>query len=344
MKILKIDKRLSEIIVIPENIDDLWHLEKIIEKGDIVQGKTDRKIKPKNEGEKAQRMTLFVELETQEAHFQEFSANLRISGIIIAGKPEEFVELKSHQSIDISAGEKIKIKKNEIKQWQIERIKKAEKESLAAGLLVVLLDDEQTDLAFVNQFSIIKKATIKANKRGKRYTEEKSDYFDNIMEKLIQLAPKKILIAGPGFTKENFKKFYEEKKQKGMPTAMTETTSEINETGFKELISQGKLSTLEKELQITKESKLIEEFLLALSKGKADYGKEKVIQEINLGAVDKIIISETTLMQERKETEQIMDLAEKTGCEIHVISSKNPQEKEIYNFGGIVAILRYKVE
>ncbi len=344
MKILKIDKRLNEIALIPENIDDLWHLEKIIEKGDIVHGKTDRKIKPKTEGEKAQRITLFIELEVEEAHFQEFSANLRISGIILSGKPEEFIELKSHQSIDISAGERIKIKKNEIKQWQIDRIKKAEKESSAAGLLVVLLDDEQADLAFVNQFSVIKKATIKANRRGKRYTEEKSDYFDNILDKTTQLAPKKILIAGPGFTKENFKKFYEEKKQKGMPTALIETTSEINETGFKELISQGKLSSLEKELQITQESKLIESFLAALSKGKADYGKDKIVEEINSGAVDKILISETTLMQERKETEKIMDLAEKTGCETHVISSKNPQEKVIHNFGGIVAMLRYKVE
>ena len=164
------------------------------------------------------------------------------------------------------------------------------------------------------------------------------------MEKIIQLEPKKILIVGPGFTKENFKKFYEEKKPKGAPTAFIETTNEIGETGFKELITQGKLKTLEKELQLSKEGEIIEEFLSLISKGKTEYGKEKVTQALEIGAVEKLIISETTLMQERKEIEKIMNIAEMTKCEIIVISSKNPQEKIIQNLSGVGAILRYKLE
>ena len=35
MKILKIDQKLNEIVVIPENLNDLWHLEKIIDSGVI---------------------------------------------------------------------------------------------------------------------------------------------------------------------------------------------------------------------------------------------------------------------------------------------------------------------
>ncbi len=344
MKILKIDKKYNEIVVIPETSEDFWHLEKIIESGDIISGKTDRKIKAEREGEKTQRITIFVELEIKEVHFQEYSENLRVGGIIIKGKPEEMIQLKSHQSIDLEKGEKVIIKKKLIKDWQIDRLKKAEKESTTTKLLLILLDDEEAELAFVNQFSINKKAKIKSKKSGKRFAEEKSDYFEKIMEKLTQLEPKKILIVGPGFTKENFKKFYEEKKQKGFPTAFVETTNEIGETGFKELITQGKLKTLEKELQLSREGEIIEEFLSLISKGKTEYGKEKVTQALELGAVEKLIISETILMQERKEVEKIMDLAEMTKCEIIVISSKNPQEKIIQNLSGVCAILRYKLE
>ncbi|NMA44417.1 MAG: mRNA surveillance protein pelota [Candidatus Diapherotrites archaeon] len=344
MKILKIDKKYNEIIVIPETSEDLWHLEKIIESGDIISGKTDRKIKAEREGEKTQRITIFVDLEIKEVHFQEYSENLRVNGIIIKGKPEELIQIKSHQSIDIEKGEKVIIKKKAIKEWQIDRLKKAEKESATTKLLIILLDDEEAELAFVNQFSITKKAKIKSKKSGKRFAEEKSDYFEKIMEKIIQLEPKKILIVGPGFTKENFKKFYEEKKPKGAPTAFIETTNEIGETGFKELITQGKLKTLEKELQLSKEGEIIEEFLSLISKGKTEYGKEKVTQALEIGAVEKLIISETTLMQERKEIEKIMNIAEMTKCEIIVISSKNPQEKIIQNLSGVGAILRYKLE
>jgi len=129
MKILKIDQKVNEIVVIPENLNDLWHLEKVIDSGDLVKGKTDRKIKPNKEGEKTIRQTMFVELEVENVHFQEFSENLKISGIMVGGSPKEFVELKSHQSIDLFINDKISFVKKVIKKWQIERLKKAKKES-----------------------------------------------------------------------------------------------------------------------------------------------------------------------------------------------------------------------
>jgi protein pelota len=347
MKILKINKKEAEIHCIPETLDDLWHLEKIIGKKDIVYGSTDRKIKPKKEGEKSERIKLFIELQAEEAHFQEYSKKLRINGIILSGKPEEHIELKSHQSIELGVGEKIRIKKEKLTDWQIERLKKAEKESAITRLLVVLLDEEQAELAFINNYTISKKALVKEKNKGKRYAQEKNtknDYFEEILEKIKTLEPKKILLAGPGFAKENLKKFIENKKTKGMPQIMAETTNSIGETGFNEILREGKLQKIEKELQLTKETKTIEFFLEKLAKEKAEYGLEKVKEAIEQGKAEKLIISETHLMQNREKTEQLLDLAEKYGTETEIISSRNPQEKIIQNMTGIVCTLRYKKE
>jgi len=344
MKILKIDRKENEISCIPESLDDLWHLEKILSKGDRVFGSSDRKIKPSKEGEKAQRIKIFVELEVTDVHFQEYSENLRINGVILSGKPEEYIELKSHHSLEVPLGDKIKIKKTELKQWQIDRLKKAEGAAAASKLLLVLLDDEQAELAFVNNYSISRKAIIKEKRRGKRFAQEKSEYFDEILEKIKTLEPKRILLAGPGFVKENLKKFLEDKKTKGFPQVLLESTNSTGETGFKELLSQGKLEAVEKQLQMAKESKIIEEFLAVLAKGKAEYGKEQVKKAISLGAVERVIISETLLMQNRAEAEEILDLAEANKCEVEIISARNPQEKNIQGFGGAVATLRYKLE
>jgi len=49
-------------------------------------------------------------------------------------------------------------------------------------------------------------------------------------------------------------------------------------------------------------------------------------------------------MQNREKTENILSIAERNGCEIEIISSRNPQEKQIFGFGGIVATLRYRLE
>lgn len=344
MKIIKIDKKENEIQCIPEIIEDLWHLEKIISPRDKVFGSTDRKIKPKNDGEKARRAKLFVELEVKEIKFEEYGSNLRINGVILAGKPEELIELKSHQNIEIKLNEKLKIKKELLKNWQIERLKKAEHESATTNLLTILLDDEEAELAFINSYSITKKALIKEKKRGKRYEQEKSTFFEEILEKIISINPKKILIAGPGFTKENLKKFIEDKKIKGMTKLFVESTNSISDTGFNELIHHGVIEKLEKELQLIREAKKIEEFLSLLTKEKGEYGVKRIKEIIGLGAIKTLLISEKYLIQNRVEAEELMDLAEKNGSEIEIISSKNPQEKIIWGFGGVSAILRYKLD
>ena len=344
MKVIKIDRKNNELVVVPENIDDLWHLEKIISKGDLVSGKTDRKIKPKTEGEKAMRITLFVDILSEEVSFHEHSGVLKVNGIIMGGKPEEFIEIKSHQSIDVEPGEKIKIKKDLIQKWQIDRLRKAEKESASTGLLVVLMDDEQADLAFVNNFSIKKKAKILSGKQGKQFAEAKDKYFDEIFEKIVALEPKKILLAGPGFMRENFAKFIFDKKDKKFPKILTIPTNDVGDNGLSELLKSGKIDTLEKELQLTQEAMLIEEFMKSISKNLAEYGEEKVIDALNLGAVAKLVISESFLMKNREKADKLLLLAENTKTESHIISSKNPSEQQVNGFGGVVAILRYKLE
>ncbi len=344
MKVLKIDRKENEIQCIPETADDLWHLEKIISKNDIIFGTVDRKIKPKKEGEKAERIKLFVELQVEGTHFEEYSNELRVNGIILSGKPEEFIEIKSHQNLEIGYGEKIRIKKESLKTWQIDRLKKAEKTSASDALLAVMLDDEEAELAYINSYNIAKKATIKEKIKGKRYAQEKSTYFEEILKTIISFNPKKIILAGPGFTKDNLKKFIEDKKIKGFPLILTESTNAISSTGFNELMKEGKIEKVEKDLQISKESKVIEEFLGLVAKGKGEYGIDKVKAALEAGAVEKLIISETYLMQNRDKAEEILDLAEKNGSVMEIISSKNPQEKIIHGFGGVVATLRYKLE
>ncbi len=343
MKILKIDQKNKSLFVVPESIDDLWHLEKIISKNDLVSGKSDRKIKPKTEGEKAERIIIFVEIQVEEVSFHEHSGVLKINGIIVSGNPKELIELKSHQSLDVEPGIKILIKKPVIQKWQVDRLKKAEKESATSGLLIILMDDEQADLAFVNNFSMKKKARVFSGKQGKQFSEQKENYFDEIFNKIVSLNPSKILVAGPGFTRENFQKYVELKKIKGFPKMLSVSTNSVGETGINELLKGGKLDSLEKELQLSKEGQLIEEFMQSVSKDYAEYGLVTVTDALNLGAVSKLILSETFLMQNREKAEELLNLAEKVRAETHIISSKNPAEQQITGFGGVVAILRYKI-
>ena len=169
MRILKIDKKNQLLELIPDSLDDLWHLEKVIESGDLVSGKSTRKIKPKHAGEKAERIPVFLKLEAASTEFHRFSGKLRVSGAIIEGKPEELVEIKSHHSLEFEPGKKIRVEKKTLKNWQVQRIEKAKKDSGRESILAILLDDEKAYFYEVKEFGPSEKGKIEAQKEGKRY-------------------------------------------------------------------------------------------------------------------------------------------------------------------------------
>jgi protein pelota len=85
-------------------------------------------------------------------------------------------------------------------------------------LLVVLMDDEEADFALVKDFGFDLKFSIKAERHGKQFKQEKekeNKYFAELMQKINESKFDKIIIAGPGFIKEDFEKYLKEKNFKG---------------------------------------------------------------------------------------------------------------------------------
>lgn len=237
MRILKIDNKNNFFEVIPDNLDDLWHLERIIEPRDLVSGPTQRKIKPKEEGMRQTKESIFVEIEAQRIEFHESSGDLRVMGLI-SFSANELVELKSHHTLEVIPGKKIKVKKKKLKKYQIERLKKAKIASGRDTTLLVVLDDEEAEFAILKEFSFDKKGRIMAGKSGKRYksVDLKEKFFEKIQNKVEEVAPKKVIFAGPGFTKKELQKFLEEKNLK--IKMYFESINSVGITGLNELLKK----------------------------------------------------------------------------------------------------------
>ncbi|MCR4335090.1 MAG: mRNA surveillance protein pelota [archaeon] len=344
MKILKVDYKGNTFEVIPDSFDDLWHIEKLIEKGDLVSGSSERKIKGKHEGDKAVKEKIFVELEVEKAEFHEATNQLRIQGIVVFAKPAELVELKSHHTLEAEAGEKICVTKKALKKYHIDRLERAKKASGRENLLLVVMDDEEAEIAFLKDSGLDKKAKILGKKSGKRFenTEKGNPYFEELLKKIIELEPKKMVIAGPGFEKQNFEKFLKEKNSKLKPEF--ESTNSVGITGLNELIKSGKIDKLIEGFHAAEETKAVEKILAGLSNGLSAIGFEEVRKAIDSNAVHELVVHEKMLSEKREETEQILDKAEQLKGKIIFVSGKNETGEKILGFGGIAAVLRYKLE
>ena len=345
MQVLKIDRKNNFIELIPRTLDDFWHLEKVLEKGDIVSAGTERKIKPKEAGQEPFKVNLFLEIELEEVSFEKFSSAMRLSGIIVGGKPEELIELKAHHSISLELNNKLKIQKKLIKDYVVERLRKAEAASKKPKLLIVVLDDERADFASLSDFGLEKKTAVFSGRSGKQYKSEASQkYFDEILQVIKDSKMDKIVVAGPGFTKENFRDYV--KSIHSSAGFFFESTNSVGETGLNELLKKDISSIAIQEMEIVKETKLIQDFLLHLGKedGLIEYGLSEVEKAIDLGAVESLVVSEELLLKERKKIEALFEKAEKLKGKIHIISKDHEAGRQLMDFTGVIAFLRFRVK
>ncbi len=346
MRILKIDRKENVLEIVPDSLDDLWHLEKIIEKGDLVSGHTNRKIKGKNEGDEARRINLFLKLQVENVEFDKFFG-LRVNGIILEGHPEEFIEQKAYHTLEIAVGEKIKIQKKELKNYQIERLEKAKAASARNAVLILIMDDELALFSMLKDFGVEEKCVIQSKIQGKQFDEssaQEKKYFEDLLEKINEIKCEKAIIAGPGFAKGNFQKFLQQNKPKHKIEFFFESTNSVGVTGLNELVKSNAIEKIVKEMEIVKESKLVEKVFEFLGKDSklVVYGFNEVKKAVDFGAVETLIVTDKILSSEKRhDIENLMDLAEKSRGKVEIIAEQNDAGRKLQAIGGIAAILRY---
>lgn len=108
-----------------ETVLDLWHLENIIDAGDLVTARTLRTIFVQREEkkEKVEKKSVVLTIKVEKKEFQKHANRLRIIGKITEA-PED-VQLGSHHTIEVGPGRIFTIEKKVWKPEQIERLERA---------------------------------------------------------------------------------------------------------------------------------------------------------------------------------------------------------------------------
>jgi|FLOH01.1.fsa_nt_gi protein pelota len=347
MKILKKDLKKGEISFLIENLDDLWVLNQLIEPGDEVKGKTERKIKIGDDGDrniKVIRKTVFLKLKVEKIELSE-TGSLRILGTITDG-PEDIAH-GEHHSFNLEPGTNITIIKTRWLKYQLERIKEATNQQLQ-NIIAVIFDREEAYFAKMKGKGWVFVAKINGDvKKKEEKHNSKNDFYKEIIEKITQYnnndKPDHIILASPGFWKEEIlKRIPEELKSK----IVSATISQASESAINELVKRSELREIVNKNQSAKETNLMDELMKNISKDSACYGLENTKEKINNGAVKDLFISLKYLQKSKQKEfyhkiEQLMVLCESMDGKIHIISSENA-EKVLDSISGIAGILRWK--
>src|SRR3989338_5006264 len=349
MKVLKKYLDEGKVTVLAETLDDLWHLEKVIEPGDVVSGNSWRRLQVKGRDQQQEKKPAFLSIEVVQVELHKFSNTLRVLGTIMEGKPEELCPKGSHHTIEIVPGTKVLVWKKEWKNYLLDRLAKAEKESKMPRISVVCVDDEQAVFAYLTAAGAETAFSVSSGRAGKKYGEKektagKKEYYEEVFAKLQSLPTDKVIIAGPGFEPENLKKWISQKQKAFLAKCLFGKTSNSGEQGVEEVLKKGLVEQLSRENEAAKQALLLEELLKRIAKeGNASYGPKQVTRAVEQGAVDDLLVTDKYLRENKEALEGVLDAAEKSKARVHVISVENNSGKQLQGLGGIAALLRFKV-
>ncbi|MDD3753495.1 MAG: mRNA surveillance protein pelota [Methanobacterium sp.] len=350
MRIIHQDAKRGIIELFPETLDDLWHLSHLIEPGDLVSSKTTRRIQDTT-GERLRsdrgiKKTFFMGIRVESINFHKYTGKLRAKGIIETG-PEDLVSFGSHHTIDLKLNNSVRIEKERWSKWHRKRIKEAIDASKIPRALVVVIEDDVADMGILRQYGVEYYGPIIGGVSGKRIVQKNrqqiiNNFYDEIARTINNFEGiEGIVIAGPGFGKNDFFQFINDKYPDLANISRLENTGAGGRTGIHEVLQKGILEEMATEGRIAHEIRMMARVLEEIGKtsNMVVYGKKEVKSAAEAGAIEDLLIIDELLRE--RDVEKIMDMTENLGGKVMVLSSEHDGGKQLNALGGLAALLRY---
>jgi protein pelota len=356
LKIIKIDLKKRTAKVMPESLDDLWHLYNVILKRDEVYARTTRQVKPDDQyarPTKAKRVPVNLGVQVEKMYWDRVLNRLRINGIV-CDAPEKLSIKGSRHTLDITVNKHVTILKKKWLKHQLDRLIRASKIT-AAPLTIISMDDEEYCVAVLRQYGLEMKMGERTKLPGKLEAEKrvkaKQLFFRDAVKSLREAwAPLKtaIVVLGPGFIKDDFVNYLKkDAKDVASSVVAVKGVNSAGLSGIQESLRSGILSNVLQNLRVTDEMNVMEEFLARLGKGKQDvtYGLADVEKAAMYGAVEKVLVADSSLREtteeRRRKLEAIMKQVEDARGTIMVISTEHEAGTKLLALGGVAALLRF---
>ena len=352
MKIIEEDEKEGIVEVLPETLDDLWHLSHIIQVGDNASSLTTRRIQD-NSGDKLRsdrgvKKTFFLSLDIENVSFHLFTGKLRLTGVITSG-PEDLIPLGSHHTLEVKLNIPLTIKKDRWQNWAIKRLNQAIEASKKLSAIIVVLEDDTATVALMRQYGIEYYGPVKGHISGKRIVDKNRqkniiDFYEKVIESITNFdSIQNIIITGPGFVKNDFFDYIKDKHQDIAKLAILEATGSGGRNGVSEVLKKGTVEKLTSQNRVAIEMGAINELLAEIGRNssKVAYGLKQCQNAINMGAVSRLLILDSKVASENMGEE--MDMVENMKGEVMVISSQHEGGKQLESLGGMAAMLRYEI-
>ncbi|MFB6073936.1 MAG: mRNA surveillance protein pelota [Haloarculaceae archaeon] len=342
----------ERLTIVPENLDDLWHLSYVIEPGDRVAGDTSRRIQRNDDQLRdsgGEREHMRVELAVDDVEFARFANRLRVGGTIVGCTRED--QLDFHHTLNVEPQTEIEIEKT-FKPDQTARLEEAVEAADNPEVAVATVEEGQAYVHTVAQYGTEERASITSTTGKGEYARPREELFAELGAVLDRQDVDAYILAGPGFTKQDALEYLTDEYPAVAEQTTVVDTSGVGDRGVHEVLKRGAVEAVQERTRIAEEAELVDELTERIATGaKVAYGPASVAQAAEYGAVEHLLVLDERLRIERSDegewaidVDEVVRQVERQGGKVTVFSSEFDPGRQLSNLGGIAALLRYRLE
>jgi protein pelota len=341
----------ERIELVPDSLDDLWHLQYVVEPGDRVSGDTTRRIQRDDEELRdtgGEREHMYVTIEVDDVEFHKFANRLRISGLIVDCSRKD--QLDQHHTLNVEEHDELTVEKR-FKPDQEQRLSEAVEATQNPDVAVATVEEGQAHVHTVAQYGVDEYASLAGTTGKGEYARSREELFADLTDVLRRLDVDAIVLAGPGFTKRDALEHVEEEAPEVADLIATVDTSAVGDRGVHEVLKRGAIEDVQQETRIAEEAAHIDDLTERIATGhEAAYGPDSVAEAAEFGAVERLLVLDEALRRERGtdgewdvDVDAVVTSVEQQGGEVTVFSSEFAPGQQLANLGEIAALLRYRL-
>ncbi|HJK19473.1 MAG TPA: mRNA surveillance protein pelota [Methanocorpusculum sp.] len=328
----------GEYKLVPESLDDLWHLSHLISWGDTVFAVTLRTVDGPNDklrAEKLEKRPVRIGVKCEKVEFLPAVGRLRVFGVIVFGP-----DTGQHHTLNVETGYEISV----VHQWRqvdLERLERAVAASVHGVVHIVAVEDGEAEVYRVRQYGPERVVTLTIGSGKTAEIDSRQSLFEELLRALAMVTGP-VVVAGPGFVKEDFVKFARSSAPEIAERMLLADTRRSGYGAVQEAIGNGVLTRIAEDLQLAREVQVMDEVFLRIGQnGAVAYGPAEVREAIDYGAAETVIVADALVRENR--TSKMIEDAERLGAGVVVLSTEFEPGKRLAGLGGVAALLRYKI-
>ncbi|KAK2196614.1 bifunctional eRF1 [Babesia duncani] len=354
-----------------EHADDIWCLYNILTKGDRIESFTSRKVKIENSAgvvvkQEIKKFNLKIEIE-KITYISSYD-DLEINGRNIS--PNEYVKIGQYHTLDIRPNSVVTISKNEWDYFCQEKLNESTNIKNHAEQAFLIMDIGSAKLYMILRY-ITKEVfslTVNIPKRkafnNKITPAEKAtqSFFIKVLDKVAASinfeVAQSIIVAGPGFTRDDFIKFIVDKSltlnhievHKNISKFISCASTFSDKCAINEVLSDPVLSKKIGAIHFLQHDKALESLRKRFQDNNdtVALGLEKVFEASDAGAIETLLLTNNVIREadsnKRKHIQTLVDHTKRQGGQVYFLSDCHHASEFVKHLSGVVGLLRFTLD